>query len=121
MIEVKENGQVLVKLGFGDVGYTIAVDDEERSGFLCFEQLDKSYPKGTDLHLDGYRDIKDWSIDKQDVIIKFKENTIEDTADSIDGLILFLQMLKEGVLNNFQWSEDINNMYKTFHENYDKH
>lgn len=120
MIEVKENGQVLVKLGFGDVGYTVAVDGEERSGFLCFEQLDRSYPNGTDLFLDGYHDIADWSIDKQNVVVKFKEDTIEDTVDSIDELIFFLQMLKEGVLNNFQWNEDINNMVKTFHDNHNK-
>lgn len=110
MIETNDKGQLYVKFGHGDVGFTCAIDDEERKGYFCFEQLDRSYPKGTDLHLDGYRDISNWDFYKQDVVIE-----VVDT-DGIDDMIFYLQMLKESMENDFKHPEDSADRIKKWHE-----
>lgn len=111
MIETNDKDQVYIKFGYGDVGFTCAIDDEERKGFFCFEQLDKSYPKGTDLHWDGYRDISNWDFNKQNVIIEVQD------IDTIDDIIFYFQCLKESMLNDFKFPEDIGNRVKERHEN----
>ena len=110
MIETNDKGQVVIKFGYGDVGFTGAVDDEERKGYFCFEQLDKSYPKGADLHWDGYRDTSNWDFYKQDVVIEFVD------TNGIDDMIFYLQMLKESVENDFKHREDAAEKIKKWHE-----
>lgn len=89
MINVNENGQVHVKLGYGDVGENCVLYEDGKTCALCFEQLEKVQQIGATLD-------NDFDINNQSVVIEFSENPIE----SVDLMIERLQVIKNFMLES---------------------
>ena len=74
MIEVNDNGQVRVKLGYGDVWISSGIINDLY--LLCFEQAEEPVEPGTTMYN------QELNFNSQSVIIDFSDADV-DTFDSI--------------------------------------
>lgn len=84
MINVNENGQVHIKLGYYDVSVGCGVKPEDNLYVLCFEQLDEPAKQGYMEYVDSL------DMEAQKVIIDFVDSDI----DTLEQLIDDLNMIK---------------------------
>lgn len=84
MIEVNDNGQVLVKFGYCDVSVGCGVKPEDNLYVLCFEQLDEPNEQGYMEYVESL------DMEAQKVIIDFVDSDI----DTIEQLIENLNIIK---------------------------
>lgn len=91
MIDVNENGQTHIKLGYNDVCITRISNPEQNVFALCFQQLDEPAEPGLREHNEAF------DMAKQDVIIDFTNASIDSLEDMTEDLRV-IQFFKESHL-----------------------